>query len=159
MKEKIYTWVYRTFSYIIPCGIALYTFLIDKLLDSNVSVTAKIGVSGIFCFVIIVLIAIYFYGRHLRKKLNSITNELLECVDIEKKKELVLKKRKIEAIQELFHNAIFLAPFVALYFIMLFVEKTAISMRGTLFYIMISMAIGFGFNGFLQWIKTHDKKE
>lgn len=159
MKEKIITWVYRTFSYIIPGGIALYTFLIDKLLDSNVSVTAKIGVSGIFCLVIILLIAIYFYGRHLRKKLNTITNELLECVDIEKKKELVLKKRKIEATQELFHNAIFLAPFVALYFIMLLVEKTAISMRGTLFYIMISMATGFGFNCFLQWIKTHDNKE
>ena len=58
MKEKIITWVYRTFSYIIPGGIALYTFLIDKLLDSNVSVTAKIGVSGIFCLVIILLIVL-----------------------------------------------------------------------------------------------------
>lgn len=159
MKEKIITWVYRTFSYIIPGGIALYTFLIDKLLDKNVSVTAKIGVGGIFCLVIMILIAIYFYGRHLRKKLNSITNELLECIDNEKKAELVLKKKKIEGIQEIFHNAIFLAPFVALYFIILFVEKTSISMRGTLFYIMISMATGFGFNCFLQWIKTHEKKD
>lgn len=157
--EKITKWGYRVFMYMIPSGVALYTFLISKLIDDNVSVAAKIGVSGIFTLVVMAIVVIYFFGKHLRKKKDKLTNDILECMDNDKKVKLITKKRKVEAIQEIFHNCIFLTPFIACYLLVLMVEKECISVRGTLFYVCVSMATGLGLNGISEWLRVKNSKK
>ena len=89
MKEKIFTWLYRTFSFLVPMGIAIYTFLLEKLLDNNVSVMGKIGVGGIFILVIVLLIGVFFFGKFLKKKISKTTDEIIVCIDNEKKQKLI----------------------------------------------------------------------
>lgn len=157
-KVTLFTWIYRSFCYIVPGGYALWAFLIEGLIDSEASVWDKINCSSIFVVVLIILIAIFFLGKYLKKRINKITDECIVCVDNDKKIELVTKKKKLEAKQEMFHNACFVAPFILLWFIVAMVEKGMVSLRGTLMVISISMTTGFGFNGLTQWIKTRTSK-
>ena len=159
MKEKVVRWLYRIFTYLVPGGIALYTFLIEKLISKDISITAKLGISGIFVLILVVLIAIYFLGKHFRKRITKLTDEIIVCLDNEKKAKLIEKKKKTEAKQEIFHNAIFITPFVIMWLLMILVERETIELRGILFYICVSMAVGFGFNGLLQYMKTHESEK
>ena len=159
MKEKnwkltLFTWLYRVFCYIVPGGYALYAFLIDTLISEQTSVWDKVSCSAIFVVALMVIIAVFFYGRHLKKKINDITNQCIECVDNAQKAELVAQKKKWEAKQEMFRNACFVAPFVIAWFIVAMIEKQVVSLRGTLMIVSISMCVGLGFNGVAQWIKT-----
>lgn len=159
MKEKnwkltLFTWLYRVFCYIVPGGYALYAFLIDTLISEQTSVWDKVSCSAIFVVALMVIIAVFFYGRHLKKKINDITNQCIECVDNIQKAELVAQKKKWEAKQEMFRNVCFVAPFVIAWFIVAMIEKQVVSLRGTLMIVSISMCVGLGFNGVAQWIKT-----
>lgn len=154
LKVKIFTWLYRTFCYFVPGGIALWLFLIENLVNKEVSVVAKVGMTGIFVLVIMFVIAIYFYGKHFSNSINKVTNEILECLDDNKKTELIAKKRKLEGQQEMFRNACFVAPFVVMWLLCALIESNIISLRGTLMTICLSMVSGFGFNGVAQWLKS-----
>ena len=153
-KEQIFTWLYRIFCYFVPGGVGLWSFFIEKLIDNEVSTFDKVGISGIVVLCIMVVIAIYFYGKHLRNKITNITNQCIECVDNTKKAELVASKRKYEAKQEMFHNACFVAPFIIAWLLVSMIEKGVVSLRGTLMIVSISMFIGLGFNGVAQGIKS-----
>lgn len=153
-KSKIFLWLYRSFSYFVPLGLSLWAFLIENLINKEVSVMSKIGVSGLFILVIAVVIGVYFYGKHFRTAISKVTNEILECLDNDKKIKLIEKKRKLEARQELFHNVCFVAPFVLVWLLCSLIEKKVISLRGIMMTISLSMAIGLGFNGVCQWFKT-----
>lgn len=153
-KLTLFTWLYRVFCHIVPGGYALYAFLIDTLINEQTSVWDKVSCSAIFIVALMVIIAVFFYGRHLKKKINDITNQCIECVDNTQKAELVAKKKKWEAKQEIFRNACFVAPFVIAWFIVAMIEKQVVSLRGTLMIVSISMCVGLGFNGVAQWIKT-----
>ncbi len=164
MKEKtnwkitLFTCCHRTFSYLVPGGYVLWAFLIETLINHKASVWDKVSCSGLFVMAIIGIIAIFFYGRHLKKQKDDITNQCIECTDNEKKKELIAIKKKIEAKQELFRNACFIAPFIIAWFVMALVEKKVVSLRGTLMIVSISMASGLGFNGLSQWLKMREVK-
>lgn len=158
-KEKIFTWLYRIFTFIVPCGVSLYTFLIEKLIDNEISVTTKIGISGIFILVIIVIIAVFFLGKFFKNKIRDLNDKILICTDNSEKEKLISKRKKYDAMQEMFNNACFIAPFIIGYFIILLVEKKCIDIRGTLFFISISMAIGFGFNGVKELLYANEKKQ
>lgn len=158
-KVTLFTWMYRVFCYIVPSGYALWTFLIDTLINEQATAWDKVSCSSIFIVAIIVIIAVFFYGRHIKKKINNVTNECIECVDNNKKIELVAKKRKLESRQEIFRNACFVAPFIIAWFILTLVEKQVVSLRGTLMVVSISMTSGLGFNSVAQWLKTRQSKE
>ena len=83
MKEKIFTWLYRIFTFLVPSGIAIYTFLLEKLLDNNVSVMGKVGVGGVFILIVIAIIAVFFFGKFLKKKISKITDQIIVCIDNE----------------------------------------------------------------------------
>ena len=153
-KTKIFTWLYRVFTYIVPGGYALWAFLIEKLIDKEVTVMSKLGLTGICVLVIMIIIAIFFYGRHLKKQIAKVTDECIMCVDQTKKVELVDKKKKFEAKQELFRNICFLAPFIIAWIVLCVVEKGIVSLRGTMLGVCLSMSTGLGFNGIAQWIKS-----
>ena len=157
LKVKVFTWLYRTFCYFVPSGIALWLFLIKNLINNEISVMAKVGMSGIFVLAIMFVIAIYFYGKHFTTSINKVTNEILECLDNNKKVELIAKKRKLEARQEMFRNICFVAPFVLMWLLCALIESKVISLRGTLMTICVSMAIGLGLNGISQWLKTRSE--
>ncbi len=159
MKEKnwkltLFTWLYRVFCYLVPSGYALYAFLINTLISEQTSIWDKVRCSAIFVVAIIVIIAIFFYGRHLKKKINDITNQCIECIDNSLKADLVAMKKKWEAKQEMFRNACFVAPFIIAWFIVSMIEKQVVSLRGMLMIVSISMCAGLGFNGVAQWIKA-----
>lgn len=151
-KVKVFTWLYRIFTYFVPGGVVLWAFLIDRLISKEVTVASKLGLTGIFVLATIGVIAVFFYGRHLKKKIEEVTDECIVCVDNAKKTELVEKKKKYEAKQSIFRNACFLAPFVLIWAVLCMVEKGVVSLRGTLMFVCLSMATGFGFNATAQWI-------
>lgn len=153
IKKSIFTWLYRSFCYFVPCGIALWTFLIDNLLNKEIGIMTKMGMSGLLILAVIFLISIYFYKKHLKISITKVTNEILECLDAKKKKELIAKKRKYEAKQEIFNNVCFVAPFVLIWLLCSLIETKVISLRGTFMLFSISMAIGLGFNCIAQSIK------
>lgn len=157
-KEAILGWISRTFTLFIPCGFALWTFVIEKLFDNEVSIMAKVGVSGIFLIAVMFIIAVFFYGKHLKKKIQKITKDIIVCMNTTEKAALILKLSKEEAKQELFSNACFFAPFVLIYFILMLVEKKVMDLRGIFGTISISMAVGLGFNGWAQWLHTKNAK-
>lgn len=158
-KEKIFIWLYRVFSFFVPGGIALYTFLIEKLLDNSVSITTKLGISGLFVLVLMVVIAIFFLGKFFKKKISELNDKILISTDLAEKEKLIAKRKKYDARQEIFHNCCFIAPFLIGYFLMILAEKKCIEIRGTLFFVSLSMAIGLGFNGVSQWLYSHEKKQ
>lgn len=159
MKEKVFLWLYRVFSFIVPAGIALYTFVIDKLLDKKIGVVAKIGIGGIFALVVMFIIAIFFFGKFLKKKIAKHNDQILLSTNFDEKQKFIAKRKKVEAIQEIFHNIIFVTPFLICYILMVLVEKGVADLRGTFMFVTISMAIGLGFNGIKQYIYTTEKKE
>ena len=159
-KQKIFIWLYRIFCYLVPCGYALWDMLIKNLINDEITITQKLGISGIFALIVIVVVAIFFFGKFLNKRKEKYTDLCIECTDDTKKKEYVAKKRKVESVQELFKNICFIAPFIIAWLVMSAVEKDIISIRGMLMAVSISMATGFGFNGIAQWIKNKgDKNE
>lgn len=153
-KQSIFTWLYRTFTYFVPGGVALWSFFIEKMIDKEVSTFDKIGISGIVVLAIMIIIAVFFYGKHLRKKITDITNQCIECTDNTKKAELVAQKKKYEARQEMFHNACFIAPFIIAWLLVSMIEKGVVSLRGTLMIVSTSMCVGLGFNGVAQGMKS-----
>lgn len=158
-KYSIFIWLYRTFCYFVPAGYALWDFLIKNLIDNDITITQKLGISGIFTIVIIFLIAVFFYGRHLKKQISKYTDLCIECTDDAKKKEYVALKHKAESKQEMFRNLCFIAPFILGWLLMACVEKGVVSIRGMLMAVSLSMATGFGFNGIAQWIKNKGDKQ
>lgn len=159
MKEKIFTWLYRIFTIIAPTGIILWSFLIERLISKDISVMNKIGIAGVVALVFAALMGIYFYKRYLKKKIQDVTNQCIETLDNEEKGKLVAKKRKLEAHQEIFHNICFMAPFILVWVLLIFVEKGVVSLRGTMLIVCISMAIGLGCNFIAQWLKSKGMKD
>lgn len=153
-KQKVFTWLSRIFTLFVPSGVVLWTFLIEKLIDNNVSVMSKLGLSGIVILAIMVVLAVYFYNRHLKKKITKLTNDCIECLDNEQKHELVEKKKKCEARKEILHDFCFLVPFILIWLVLCFVEKGVVSLRGTMLIVCISMSAGFGFSCVTEWLKS-----
>ena len=137
---------YRFYTFIVPIGIVLWSLVIDKLLDKDVSVMAKWGCAGTFALIVIALLGVHFIKKTFKKKIEKINEKLLTCTDDDKKKELVNKREKIRKWQELFGNACLIAPFVVAYVLVCLIEKAMISVRGGLLAMLISFAIGFVFN-------------
>lgn len=145
-KDTILKWCYRVFCYIVPSGIALWTMLIGNLVDKDASTASKLTGAGIFTLVVIVLISIYFFGRHLKLKQTELVDKVLVCTDNEEKEVLIAKKQRVEKAQDIFHNTCFIAPFILLWVVCGAIETGVVSLRGTLMAISISMLTGLGFN-------------
>ena len=158
LKEKVFYWLSFTFTYIAPALFTLYTFVIEKVMDNKVSIVAKIGMSGIFLFAVLAITAIFLYNKYLIKKIEKIRDKMIESTDINEKLALKNKKHKLESRLDIFHNIIFITPFILMYLMLVMAENWAISMRGTMGTICISMAIGLGLNGVKQWLHIKGEK-
>lgn len=168
MKEQIFTWCYRIFTFFVPGGVVLWSFLIEKLIDQEVSYFTKIGVGGITILAIIIITAVFFLGKHFRKKIikinediNTNMKDIMLCTNEEQKALLTAelqsnsdKLKRVQARQEIFHNICFITPFLLAWLIVSLIETQAIELRGTLAFVTMSMAVGFGFNGLAQYVRS-----
>lgn len=168
MKEKVFTWLYRTFTFFVPGGLVLWNCLIEKLIDQEVSYFTKIGFVGVFTLVLFIIIGVFFLGKHYRKKIQKLQNfindnmkNILLATTEEAKAELTAnlqalstKLKQTQSTQEIFHNLCLLAPFVIAWIVFGMVENGILSMRGTLSIITLSMAGGLGFNFITQYVKN-----
>jgi len=168
LKEKVFTWLYRIFTFFVPGGVVLYTCLIEKLIDQEVSYFTKIGFVGIFVLVLMIIIAVFFLGKYFKKRLQGFQNDIntamkniMLTADETEKAQLTqnlqtldTKLRRTQMQQDIFHNLCFIAPFVIAWIVLGLVENGLLSIRGTLSVITISMAVGLGFNFIALYVKN-----
>lgn len=145
-SENVLLVCYRVFTYIFPTGLLFWNLIIDKLLDKNVSVMARIGCGGLFLLIAMLLVAVFILGRYFKKTLEQLTDKIIDCTDEEKKQKLIAKKKQVAKWQEIFRNACIVAPFVVLLILANLIERGAVTVRGTLMLIVTSLCAGFGFN-------------
>lgn len=167
-KYNILRWLHITFCYIIPALFVLYTYVIAKLIDGDISITKRIGVAGMFALALVLIIGLVLYSKHFKKAIDKLqtTNDqltdkiLLETNEDKKSEYLSLKAKtrdkinKLSSRQELFGNLCFISPFAIFWLVCILIEKGVVSLRGTLLVLTISMVIGFIFNVFSQIVKN-----
>ena len=102
--ENVFKWLYRTGCYFIPGGTALWCFVIENLLDKEVSVMAKIGCCGVFALILMVIITIFFANKAFTKK-----NQKLEKMAIKELNSKLLKiGKRMKQIKSCFTTQYFL---------------------------------------------------
>lgn len=146
MWEKIFKWLYRAGCYFIPGGTALWCFVIENLMDKEVSVIAKIGVCGVFVIFLMIIITIFFANKSFTKKNQKLEKLAIKELDNDKKKEIIAKWEKNEQNQELFQNTIFMVVFIGLAVLVTLLESKLVSLRGVLWFMVASIATGLGCN-------------
>lgn len=156
--EKVFLWLYRTGCYFIPGGTALWCFVIENLVDKDVSVMAKIGCSGVFVLALMVFITIFFANKAFKSKNQKYEKEAIKELDNDKKKEIIAKWEKNERNEELFHNTIFLVIFICLAFLVTLLESKIVSLRGVLWFMVGSISAGLGCNVIRFGIATKNSK-
>lgn len=148
---------YRIFTYLFPSGLMLWCLVVDKLLSNEVSLMAKIGCGGIFFIVALLVVAVVMLGRHFKNTIEDLNDKLIDCVDMDKKKELLEKKKKVRKWQEIYRNACIVAPFVAILLLVNLLESGIVTFRGMLTAVTLSMCVGFGFNVIAQNLIVKNK--
>lgn len=149
-EQNILRLFYRLFTFVVPMGFVLWTLVIDKLLDKDVSIMAKWGCAGTFALIVLALVGVYLTKRAFKKHIEKVNDKLLVCTDDDKKKKLVEKKNIIKKREALFRNICLIAPFIIAYVITSLIEKSMISVRGGILAIIISLMIGLVFNYFYR---------
>jgi len=143
---NLFLFLFRLFSYVIPLLIVIWCFVIENIINKEVTIWAKIGCAGIVALVIVFLFAIHFIKKHFNKKLSKLTDKIIMCTDESKKLVYIKKKRKVEMWQELFGNICIIIPFAVLLALINMIETQMLSLRGIFFFVVISMIVGFVFN-------------
>lgn len=146
ISENVLLVCYRVFTYLFPAGLMLWCLVIDKLLDNEVSMVAKVGCGGLFLICALLIVAVVMLGRHFKNTIEDLNDKLIDCVDIEKKKELVEKKKQVRKWQEVYRNACIVAPFIVILLVVNLLENGIVTFRGMLTAVVLSMCVGFGFN-------------
>src|SRR5574344_1773269 len=144
--ESVFKWLYRAGCYFIPGGTALWCFVIENLIDKEVSVIAKIGCCGVFALVLMVIITVFFANKAFTQKNQKLEKLAIKEMDNEKKQQIITKWEKNEQNQELFKNTIFLICFVGLAFLVSMLESKLLSLRGVLWFMVGSISAGLGCN-------------
>lgn len=157
VTENIMLICYRVFTWLFPCGLLVWNLIIDKLIDKNVSVVARIGCGGLFLLIALIIVAVIMLKKHFDKTIEQLNDKLLDCTDDEKKRELLAKKKDVKKQREIFKNACLLAPFIIVLVAVNLLENGLVTFRGTLMTIVLSMCAGFGFNCVAQSLISKNK--
>lgn len=172
-REKVFAILYYGFSVAVPAITTLWTFVIQKLMDDEVSITAKWGIGGTFTLVICFVVIAILIGKMFTKKAAKIDESIKEINDkillstsetnktefINQRRTLDVKKQKIDSAYSIYKNLFIVAPFILFYLVLKMVEQQVISLRGTFFIIMMSLIAGLGVNLSDQLIKIKEAKE
>lgn len=156
-SENLLLIFYRIFTYLVPSGMVIWSCVIDKLLDDEITLAQKLGCSGLVVLVACVIIAVVFLGRHFTKTIKNLNDKILICTDDAQKKELVANRKQVEKWQATFKNACFVAPFIVGLIVVNLLESKILSLRGSLTVIVISLCTGFGFNTVAQELIAKNK--
>lgn len=141
--EKLSYWLYIAFSYICPCGILFYTFVIENLMNEEIGIMTKLGAVGIFGLVICLLICILIVNKLFTKVEKKYEKLSIKEIDNTKRAEYIYKWTKAERNHNIFKQGLMLAVFVVLTMLVALLESKLLALRGTMTTITISFAIGF----------------
>lgn len=176
LKTKITTCLSFIFTYIVPGGWALWTFVIEKIISQDIPATAKIGgIMGVLVLGALLICAVIFYGKWLNKRIETATKRKDEINDslitmlanqnttnmqplVDEKQALTIKIAKIKAHKDIFKNIILVVPFVALYIAFKMMADSLVNMANVIGVIALSMSTGFGLNGVTQYLKVKGAK-
>lgn len=144
--ETLLLWVYRTLSYFLPGGIMLWTFVIENMLSEEVSWTSKLGASGIFILVVMIILCIFFVNKEFTKREQKYEKLSIKEIDLQKREEYIKKWKVVEKNHEIFKNILMLAVLLTLTLLISLLETKLLSLRGTMITICTSFAGGTGIN-------------
>lgn len=156
---NFFLFLFRIFTYILPLAIFIWCFVIENAMSNEVSVWTKIGCGGIVVLIIAFLFAIHFVKRAFNKKLSKLTDKIIMCTDDTKKIDLINKKLKVEAWQDIFGNICLIMPFAIALCLINMIETQMISLRGVFFAAVVSMITGLFLNILVQQQKCNKAKE
>lgn len=159
-KQKFLYIMYIIFSYGGSTGILLYSFLIEKLFEENVSIMTKLGCSGILCIIFLVVFAIIILNKHINKKIESYNDkqkkllvELAVETDLTKKEDIRLQiveaqnyETKIKCKRTIFKHALICGLVLILVILFNMAQEKMLEMRGICFGVFTCLMTGFGFN-------------
>ena len=142
--SKILLWLYRIMSYFVPCGITLYTFVIENILNKEVTIMTKIGASGLFVIGILVVIGIFFVGSTFTRAEKELEKKSIKEIDLNKRAEYIKKWEQVENRHKIFNQIITLSVLVGITALIYMIEKSLINLRGTMIFICMSYGSGIG---------------
>lgn len=141
--EKTSYWTYIAFSYIIPCGLLFYTFVIENLMNEEIGIWTKLGAVGIFALAICLIICILVINKLFSKVEKKYEKLSIKEIDTTKRAEYILKWNKAERNHNIFKQGLMLGVFIVLTMLVALLESKLLALRGTMTTITISYAIGF----------------
>lgn len=134
------------FSLIIPNCIALYFFVIEKLIDTQITIADKITSCSIFVIIILIIVALIFFNKLLNSKYKKYEKLAIMELNNDIKKTYIKKMQTYDSIKNIYHNILSISPFLIIWLLVVLIERKIISLRGILAIISISMVIGLIFN-------------
>lgn len=155
--QYLFKWLYRTLSYFIPAGILLYTFVIENLMNKEITWYAKLGVSGIFVLVILIFVCIFIINNLFIKRAKYYEEMSIKEIDLEKRAEYIKKWNSVEKYHTLFKQCLILVVFICLTLLISLLETKLLALRGTMITICISFGVGTGFNFVYKDIEQKQK--
>ena len=158
--EKFFYITHCVFSYFGSAFVTLWAFLIEKITRDDISIVTKMGLTGILCLVILIILTIVLVNRHINKKLETnneqqqdIMKQMLIETDTDKKEKMRLKlvelenyRVKVKAHRTIFKDAVLCGVFVFLTLLFFLAEKKVVELRGTFMGISSCLLLGCGFN-------------
>ena len=138
--ELLFYWLYMSFSYILPGVLLFYSFVIENIFNKEVTLMTKLGASGIFALVVCIIICIVFVNKVFTKREQKYEKLSVKEINLEKRKEYILKWTKTEKIHNIFKQCIMLSVLIVVAMLVILLESKLLALRGT----MITMAVLFG---------------
>ena len=143
--ETLFFWLYITFSYIATGGILLWTFVIENILNDEVTLIAKLGATGIFVLAICLIIGIVVINKLFTKREQKYEKLSIKEIDTNKRAEYILKWSNTEKWHNIFKQCLMFGTLVMLTLLVGLLETKLLALRGTMTTIVISYAIGLIF--------------
>ena len=140
--EKLFYWLHLGLSYFAPSGLLLYGFVIENILNKEITIWNKVGVCGIFAMIICIILCISLVNKGFDKKQQKLQQLSIKEIDLTKREEYIKKWNKITLIHDLFKQGITLSILVVITLVVAMLESKLLALRGTLTAICIMYASG-----------------
>lgn len=148
--ETVFFWLHIFFSYIATGGLLLYTFVIENILNDEVTLIAKLGATGIFILAICLVIGVVIINKLFAKREEKFEKLSIKEIDTNKRAEYILKWESTEKWHNIFKQCLMLGVLVMLTLLVGLLETKLLAFRGTMTTITISYAIGLVFFGIYE---------
>lgn len=151
--ELFLYWLHLICSYIAPAGLLFYTFVIENILNKEVTVMTKLGAGGIFVLAVCIIICIVVFNKLFTKREQKFEKLSIKEIDLKKREEYILKWSNTEKYHNIFKQGIMLAVLVMITLLVGLLESKLIALRGTMTTLCILYGVGMIFYSMYQNVK------